>query len=340
MTLKDYLNTMIGDIVLYGAGGFGKELANVFISHNIQPIAFLDKKITGTVENIDVFHPTKFNDKNVTVILSIVLHKTVRNEVINYLKELGYKNIIDGQVIRAHYVDFEQDYKLVMSDRLKPLSYLADEESILAYKQNVESHLSRNYENYFESDDYMQYFAKIENNNRFQTFVDCGAYIGDTLLEALKNNIEIETYYGFEPISENFKKLQDNTKNISATIYNAGVSNSSGLLYFDNKLGSSNANQNGKTPVQVVKLDDVLNDVYIDFLKMDIEGEEINALLGAKNMIHKHKPNMAICVYHYINHFWDIPNMINDWDLGYTFYMRAHSSACMETVLYAIQGEK
>ena len=85
-----------------------------------------------------------------------------------------------------------------------------------------------------------------------------------------------------------------------------------------------------------VKLDDVMHNTNPTFIKMDIEGEEIRALNGAKKLILDSRPELAICVYHYINHFWEIPNLLHDWNLGYKFYMRTHSSGCMETVLYAI----
>jgi hypothetical protein len=36
----------------------------------------------------------------------------------------------------------------------------------------------------------------------------------------------------------------------------------------------------------------------VDFVKMDIEGAERHALAGASEMIARHRPRMAICVYH------------------------------------------
>ncbi len=115
------------------------------------------------------------------------------------------------------------------------------------------------------------------------------------------------------------------------------VSNKTGMSKFDNKLGSSVLNEEGETQVMCVKLDDILHNYHPTFIKMDIEGEEINALNGAKTLIKDSTPELAICVYHFINHFWEIPNLIHKWNLGYKLYMRTHSSACMETVLYAVK---
>ena len=48
----------------------------------------------------------------------------------------------------------------------------------------------------------------------------------------------------------------------------------------------------------------------IDFLKMDIEGAEVKALMGAKNLIAKFKPKMAISVYHNSSDLKLIPDLI------------------------------
>lgn len=344
--LKDYIQTLPNNIVLYGAGGFGRELAAVFATFGIKPVAFLDKKASGSLLGIDICHPEKFPDKNVTIILSIVLNEKIRAEIFSYLQQLGFNNIIDGQTIRARYVEFEKDYIFNDEDILKPLSYLADPESLRVYRHNVEAHLSRNYEHSAESDHPAQYFVKIKGNHKFSSFVDCGAYIGDTLLSARENGITIENYYAFEPIVENFtglklnvSRMKQNVSQMKTVLRNMAVSNFSGTLNFDSMLGASRVNQNGTTTATVVTLDEVLKNIKIDFLKMDIEGEEMQALRGAKKIIRAQKPNMAICVYHYINHFWDIPNLIQEWDLNYALYMRTHSSAGMETVLYAIQED-
>jgi hypothetical protein len=68
---------------------------------------------------------------------------------------------------------------------------------------------------------------------------------------------------------------------------------------------------------------------------MDIEGAELEALMGAKNLIARNRPHLAIGVYHCLDHLWRIPFMIHEWHLGYRFYMRQHNPL-FDTVLYAI----
>jgi FkbM family methyltransferase len=74
----------------------------------------------------------------------------------------------------------------------------------------------------------------------------------------------------------------------------------------------------------------------VDFIKMDIEGAELDALRGAEASIRKHRPKLAISVYHRPEDFADIPRYIDSLGLGYTFYLEHHTLYQNETVLFAV----
>lgn len=50
-----------------------------------------------------------------------------------------------------------------------------------------------------------------------------------------------------------------------------------------------------------ITIDTLVNNEKIDFLKMDIEGAEIDALLGAKKMLSQNNVKCSICSYHKMN---------------------------------------
>lgn len=91
-------------------------------------------------------------------------------------------------------------------------------------------------------------------------------------------------------------------------MYHAGVWNDNKIIGYGNELNSGGESfsvlkSSNVQEICVQKLDDVLKEEKVTFIKMDIEGSELPALQGAKNIIRKQKPKLAICLYHKIEDF-------------------------------------
>lgn len=84
-----------------------------------------------------------------------------------------------------------------------------------------------------------------------------------------------------------------------------------------------------------MKLDDVLQGKKCTFLKMDIEGSELNALKGAAETIKKWKPRLAICIYHKPEDIIEIPLYVKKLVPEYKLKMRQYSTYFYDTVMYA-----
>ena len=72
------------------------------------------------------------------------------------------------------------------------------------------------------------------------------------------------------------------------------------------------------------------------FIKMDIEGAEKEALMGAKEIIKRRKPKLAICAYHKPEDIYELPQTILGIRDDYRFVLRQHEYGCYDTVLYAV----
>jgi len=89
--------------------------------------------------------------------------------------------------------------------------------------------------------------------------------------------------------------------------------------------------------IETISIDDLVYDkklTKLDFIKMDIEGAELQALKGAEKSIQKFRPKMAISIYHKPQDFWTIPQYIASLDLGYRFALRHFTIHQEETVLF------
>jgi hypothetical protein len=74
----------------------------------------------------------------------------------------------------------------------------------------------------------------------------------------------------------------------------------------------------------------------VTFIKMDLEGAELNALKGAEQTIKEQKPKLAISIYHKPEDIWEIPNLLLELVPDYKFYIRHYTLIGAETVLYAL----
>ena len=71
-------------------------------------------------------------------------------------------------------------------------------------------------------------------------------------------------------------------------------------------------------------MDEFFGDKKVNFIKLDIEGNEKNALLGATNVINKNSPIICLSAYHRPEDIWDLANVINSISNNYSFYLRQH----------------
>ena len=99
-----------------------------------------------------------------------------------------------------------------------------------------------------------------------------------------------------------------------------------------------NKNREGSEVVETISIDDVVEGKIlsrVDFIKLDIEGSELEALKGAINTLSIYKPKLAITVYHNFQDLWTIAQYIDNLKLGYKFYLRHYTIHSEETVLFA-----
>ena len=72
----------------------------------------------------------------------------------------------------------------------------------------------------------------------------------------------------------------------------------------------------------VITIDDVLGDRPLTYVKMNIEGAEIEALRGGRNAIRRWTPRLAISAYHRPSDLWRIPQLVLELNPDYALYLR------------------
>lgn len=173
-------------------------------------------------------------------------------------------------------------------------------------------------------------------------FVDGGACTGDTLaqLDTLKTNITGLAL--FEPDPANFKMLAAAARawadrGIPAFAWPCGLHDKTGLLRFRPDRGAASGfSTDGELTLPVAALDDVIAGFSPNLVKLDIEGAERAALAGGAKIIAKHRPALAVCVYHLPHDLWTLPEFVQSNWPGYRLYLRPHQHNGFDLVLYAV----
>lgn len=352
------------EYIIYGAGGNGKKIFDIltFSGHEVSFFIDLYSK-EASYKGTPIYRLDQVDATSQTVLVTLsCLSEQVKNSLIH----LGFNNCLNlNEILRqfpaifSHFyspqrISVLQESERLYSQKLAWLdSILSDDNSkqclakIRKFRQSPSPHL------YVGNDWQTQYFPNQLLTKRLLDdeirFLDCGAYNGDTLSSLLKvaNNINkvVDTVVCFEPEPENFGQLcakvarLETVKNriiaIPAAVWSHNTS-----LNFSSQTDQSTAvlqcDSDQTIALQAVSLDDVCFGLKPNFIKMDVEGAELAALHGAKNIIKTFQPNMAISVYHKPEHLWQIAELIDSYNENYRFYLHSHGDFCNEIVLYAV----
>jgi FkbM family methyltransferase len=175
-----------------------------------------------------------------------------------------------------------------------------------------------------------------------EIFIDAGCYDLETSVDLSRICHGLKKIYAFEPDKDNFekcmKKFEKEKENLPETvILPYGTWNCETELHFDATADGCSHICDGDTVIKTATIDDVVSKQdRVTFIKMDVEGAELESLQGAQEIIKRDKPKLAICIYHKPEDMLTLPLYIKSLVPEYRFYLRSYSNAENEMVLYAV----
>lgn len=282
--------------IIYGAGDWGKIIGELFTSDNYKFDLYVDKYKTGEVNGVPIISLEKFIDKSEDYSVYVCMWDNSL-EAIKELLKLGIKH------------DNIVDVVSLMRKTCEKTQYFD-----------------------------LQQLQKIKGMDG--CFIDCGCYDGSSSKSFVKLGFCPSEIIAFEPDNNNISVCSKQLEilGIDFKLINKGCWREKGVLrFFSNEVvsSSSHLSENGNVVVNVTSIDDCV-DGPVKYIKMDIEGAEVEALYGAERIIRKYKPALAISIYHKFEDLWTIPNVIRSFNLDYQIYVRHYWINQCETVLYAV----
>lgn len=182
-----------------------------------------------------------------------------------------------------------------------------------------------------------------------ETVIDGGGCFGDTALYFSFLTGDSGKVYAFEFIPDNISLFNKNmelnpqlSNNVFLSAFPLWDKSDINVYYKDNGPGSIVSFNNDfefDGIVKTITLDDFVtrnNINKIGFIKLDIEGAEMNALHGAHNILLTDKPKLAIALYHNDDDFDRIPRFIKSVNPNYKFYFHHATINNEESVLFTV----
>lgn len=272
------------------------------------------------------------------VIANVLRHELPEAEVYSFEIEAyecfnldveGYKRFIKN--------NWERIYKVY--------SELEDDRSRQVLINMIKTRVTANLDYIDEINESNQYWPDgIIQFSKDECIIECGSNNGDTLLQMCeKLNNQYSHIYCLEPDSTCKDQLGGVIKELDPegqriTFIPKGSSDKTGVLYFDQKYSNSELSRisnEGDVAINVTALDDI-GTGKVTYIKMDVEGAELDTLHGAEKLIKAYKPKLAVCLYHKPEDIVTIPEYLKQLNPNYRFYIRHHNCVITESVLYAI----
>jgi FkbM family methyltransferase len=346
-------------IVLFGAGNLGRKALRILRNHNIEPLAFADNASAAWGREIDglkVLSPADAAHKfgqTAAFIVAVFSPGGYFLPISRQLYEYNCKKVIPLPPLCWKYpqeflphVMLELPHKILRQkhDILTALSLLDDDASRVEYIAQVQWRLSSNYDVLPPATDQEQYFPDdLFRLAGKEVFVDCGAYDGDTIKAFLRRRIDFHKILAYEPDPKNFTHMENYLAEAPSSIRDRisarrlAVGLSKGKVRFE-ACGTAGSKVSGRGEVEVEcdALDAILDGCNPTYIKMDIEGAELDALRGAHRLMQRNGVTWAVCVYHRPADLWQIPLYIASQSPDYSLFMRKHNEECWDTVCYAV----
>lgn len=358
---------------IYGCGSFGSAISDCMTARNI-PHHFIDGfSELKKHKNSSVFRPSEIipsiEDRVWISAMSQPISKSHETQIYNIVKGLGFSHILDLERISLKLPDvwrrFVTDGFMWRQGTVSSLdilwneeksaiveAHLLDEESKILFNQVKAFRQNPTWSNYPFPTTGRQYIelGSIEEKLFFTDIhmLDVGAFDGDTLQDFHEFfGKRFASYTAVEPILEQYESVltridaintQRTSLNLPPLVCSAINAAAGSTVYrtgFDLRGSASKLSPGSEENiVNVIRLDDSHADYNINFLKMDIEGSELDTLKGSVSLIKTQQPSLAIAVYHKPDDIWNIPLWFLDNFKAPRFSFRQHHHWGLELILY------
>lgn len=227
--------------------------------------------------------------------------------------------LFDHDFVKTHLPELEKAYALLADERSRQIF-----RDLIAYKLTGKLSFLLPTQSPRE-----EVFSTLLPLGDGESFVDLGAYTGDTIAEFLRfTGGKFHSITALEPDPKNYRKLCERAESLGVfpseqvRLWNLAAWDDRETLYFAKKAGRNSAVTSQGTPVAADSVDNLVGKDPVTYLKMDVEGSETKALLGAAGVLRRHHPKLLLSAYHRSEDLFALPLQLERICPGYRLYLR------------------
>ena len=326
--LWQYLKETDKPIVLYGMGNGAEKILDILENIGVSVSGVFASNGFVKPKVFRGFTLQSYSDikEQLGEFIVLVAFGSARSEALQNIKRISLEQELYVPEVAVYGGGiFNVDFVRVNKPRLEKIyNLLADDLSRKTFSDLIYYKLTGNPEYLYScevsADEAYSSFLRLSDN---ETFVDLGAYNGDTVLDFIyRTNNKYSKIYALEPDKKSFAKLIKNTEDKpKIKCINACVSDFVGTANFSMR-GGRNSSIGEGSPADCTTVDSILNGNSATLIKYDVEGEEIAAITGSRETICGYKPKLQIAAYHRTEDIFSIPEKILSIRNDYKIYLR------------------
>lgn len=346
---------MGGTVWIFGAGYFGRALARAMQEQGLAVAGFVETTPQAPeVQGLPVLDWPALARKapHAQLALGILNHRTPYDQLVALATQAGFAaplmtwELYDqfGPALGWRFWLGERSVLAAHLERLAQVAErLGDDESretllrLCAFRLGLDLEFS----SFLSAEP--QYFNALTLpplQGKAITYIDCGAYNGDTYAELVQQpGITCGQAFLLEPDPDNYAALVRRVagQHPQAVCLPLAAAEQYSILSFAAGQGEGSAiGSGGNIHVAAAALDQIVPQAQVDFIKLDVEGAEALVLRGARHMIERCRPVLAVSLYHNPADIWELPELLFSLCQNYKFYIRQHCYNSFDSVLYAI----
>ncbi len=353
ISVWEHLSETDKPIVMYGMGDGAEKILTVFDKYGIKPAEFMasDEFVRGHYFKGYKVKKLSEIEEQYDDFIVVICFGTQLPEVMDRIAEIAEKHevvapdvpVIGGGLFDSDYIS-DNEYNIMTLRHLFADDLSRDIfDKLMKYRITGDISILRSCET---PEAEALELLKIGTD---ETYVDLGAYNGDTIEKFLKlTDKRFEKIYAMEPDKRNYSKMRRRHYALGSAMfehYNAAAWSEDTTLTFYNKAGRNSALTDNRseetkgraTEIEARSVDSILSGKKATIIKYDVEGSEEQALLGSAETIAAYKPKLIVSLYHRTEDMIKLPLLVHKLNPSYKMYLRHHPYIpAWDTDLYCI----